>query len=110
MPKPRKLKKLSQADLAETIGSHKSHINRIETGKYNPSLEVLIKIAKALEVSIDYLVSEEEDFKEVTIEDKNLVQRVKMIESLDPEDKQALIRIIDSMLTKKKILTLVTHS
>jgi len=37
-----------------------------------------------------------------------LMERVKLIDSLDEEDKTALIRVIDSMLTKKKILNLVT--
>ena len=100
----------SQTQLAEQIGSHLSHINRIETGKYNPSLDVVQKLAAVFDVSIDYLVSNtEEDFKEVRIEDKSLLERVKLIDSLDKEDKTALIRVIDSMLTKKKILHLITQ-
>ena len=68
------------------------------------------KLASVFDVSIDYLVSDtEEDFKEVRIEDKSLLQRVKLIDSLDKEDKTALIRVIDSMLTKKKILHLITQ-
>lgn len=100
----------SQTQLAEQIGSHLSHINRIETGKYNPSLDVVQKLAAVFDVSIDYLVSNtDEDFKEVRIEDKSLLERVKLIDSLDKEDKTALIRVIDSMLTKKKILHLITQ-
>lgn len=61
-------------------------------------------------MSIDYLVSDTaEDYKEVRIEDKSLLERVKLIDSLDKEDKTALIRVIDSMLTKKKILHLITQ-
>jgi transcriptional regulator with XRE-family HTH domain len=98
----------SQAQLAKQIGSHLSHISRIETGKYNPSLDVVQRLATVFEVSIDYLVSDtEEDFKEVRIVDKSLLERVKLIDSLDKEDKTALIRVIDSMLTKKKILHLI---
>jgi len=36
------------------------------------------------------------------------MERVKLIDSLDEEDKLALIRVIDSMLTKNKILHLIT--
>ncbi len=105
----RKKKGWSQTQLAEQIGSHLSHINRIETGKYNPSLDVIQKLANVFDVSIDYLVSDtDEDFKEVRIEDKELMERVKLIDSLDAEDRTALIRVIDSMLTKKKIMNLVT--
>jgi len=87
-----------------------SHINRIETGKYNPSLDVVQKLATVFDVTIDYLVSDtDEDFKEVRIEDKNLLERVKLIDSLEDDDKTALIRVIDSMLTKKKIFNLITN-
>ena len=97
----RKKKGWSQTQLAEQIGSHLSHINRIETGKYNPSLDVVQKLANVFDVTIDYLISDtDEDFKEVRIEDKELMERVKLIDSLDAEDRTALIRVIDSMLTK----------
>ncbi len=106
----RKKRGWSQTQLAKQIGSHLSHVNRIETGKYNPSLDVVQKLASVFDVSIDYLISDtEEDFKEVRIEDKSLLERVKLIDSLDKEDKTALIRVIDSMLTKKKILHLITQ-
>jgi transcriptional regulator with XRE-family HTH domain len=105
----RKKRGWSQSQLAEQIGSHLSHINRIETGKYNPSLDVVQKLATVFDVTIDYLVSDtDEDFKEVRIEDKNLMERIKLIDSLEEDDKTALIRVIDSMLTKKKILNLIT--
>jgi transcriptional regulator with XRE-family HTH domain len=105
----RKKRGWSQTQLAERIGSHLSHINRLETGKYNPSLDVVQKLAAVFDVTIDYLVSDtDEDFKEVRIEDKNLMERVKLIDSLEEDDKTALIRVIDSMLTKKKILNLIT--
>lgn len=104
----RKKKGWSQTRLAEQIGSHLSHINRIETGKYNPSLDVVQKLANVFDVTIDYLISDtDEDFKEVRIEDKELMERVKLIDSLDTEDRTALIRVIDSMLTKKKIMNLI---
>jgi transcriptional regulator with XRE-family HTH domain len=105
----RKKRGWSQTQLAEQIGSHLSHINRIETGKYNPSLDVVQKLAAVFDVTIDYLVSDtDEDFKEVRIEDKNLMERIKLIDSLEEDDKIALMRVIDSMLTKKKILNLIT--
>jgi transcriptional regulator with XRE-family HTH domain len=106
--KIRKKKGWSQKELGEMIGSHLSHINRIETGKQNPSLEVLIKLADALEVSIDGLVrGSEEDFKEIRLEDKNMAERIKLLNTMDPEDRKAVIRVIDAMLTKKKILRIV---
>jgi transcriptional regulator with XRE-family HTH domain len=101
-------KRWSQTQLTDHIGSP-PHINRIETGKYNPSLDVVQKLAKAFDVTIDYPVSDTaEDLQEVRIEDKNFVQRVKLIDDIE-EDKVALMRGIDSMPTKKQILHLITQ-
>lgn len=109
MKKIRKNKGWSQSDLADKIGIHLTHVNRIEKGKINPSLDVAFKIAGALGVSLDSLISDNEDnFQEVKIEDKDLAQRIKLIDKLEHEDRLALIRVIDSMLTKQKILTLIT--
>lgn len=46
--KVRQQKNMTQEQLAELIGTKKSNISRLESGKYNPSLEMLIKIAQAL--------------------------------------------------------------
>lgn len=107
----RKNRGWSQTQLAEHIGSHLSHINRIETGKYNPSLDVVQKLAAVFDVTIDYLVSETtEDFQEVRIADKGVVERVKLIDALDEEDKIAVMRVIDAMLTRQKILKVLTQT
>jgi len=47
----RKLKKLSQEELAWTAGIGDNQIGRIERGENSPSLDTVFKIAKALEVS-----------------------------------------------------------
>ena len=44
------------------------------------------------------------------IKDKNLMERTKLIDALEENDKTALIWGIASMLTKKKILSLITRA
>ena len=44
----RKEKNLTQKGLAELIGTRQSNISRLESGNYNPSLELLIKISQAM--------------------------------------------------------------
>ena len=48
----RKLKKLSQSDLAEKVGCTTSAISNIETLRAKPSLDLLKKICKELEIEI----------------------------------------------------------
>ena len=44
----RKEKNLTQKELAELVGTKQSNISRLESGNYNPSLELLNKIARAI--------------------------------------------------------------
>ena len=106
----RKKKNWSQADLARKIGAHLTHINRIETGKYNPSLGTVVALAHAFEMPIDQLVLNSDGvFEEIKIEDQPLAQRMKLLNSLTEEDRQVVVKVIDAMLTKKKMLDLLIH-
>ena len=41
----RKAQNVTQEVLAERVGTKKSNISRFESGRYNPSLDFLIKVA-----------------------------------------------------------------
>lgn len=105
--KARKEKGWSQRILAEKIDSDTSYINRIETNKLNPSIAALTKVADALERTLDQLVKNSEDEPEVCIRDKSLAERMRLVDSLDEDDRNALIHMIDTMLTKQRMRELV---
>lgn len=44
----RKEQGMTQENLAELVGTKKSNISRLESGKYNPSLEFMVKVAGGL--------------------------------------------------------------
>ena len=72
----RKRKKLSQETLAEIIDKSSSYISYIETGKKHLSLETLVDIANALEVSADELLSFNIKFRhEVKSEFSSILER-----------------------------------
>ena len=54
-------KDLSQAQLAEAVGVTRQTIGLIESGGYNPTLNLCIAICKTLGKTIDELFWEEED-------------------------------------------------
>ena len=54
----RKAKGLSQSELSELIDKSVGYMSYIETGSNKPSLETLIQIANALDVTIDELLSD----------------------------------------------------
>lgn len=55
----RQKRKLTQKELAEKAGIDLFTLSKIETGATsNPSIETIIKIAKALDVSVNHLMKE----------------------------------------------------
>lgn len=49
-------KKISQTEIAYRCGFDKSNYNTIEAGKRNPTITTLLKIASALEVSLEEIL------------------------------------------------------
>lgn len=56
----RRKKKLTQTQLAEQIGVSRITINKWETGKSTPSVEMLLKLSEYFNVSVDYLLGMED--------------------------------------------------
>ncbi|HLP48549.1 MAG TPA: helix-turn-helix transcriptional regulator [Candidatus Kapabacteria bacterium] len=44
---------LTQEDLAEKMGTRQSAISRLENGNYNPSIDFLFRLAKALNRKVE---------------------------------------------------------
>jgi transcriptional regulator with XRE-family HTH domain len=93
--------------LAQQIDSDHSYMNRVETGKANPSFPILTRIGDALETSLDQLVRSNGDSPEIRIRDESLLERVLLIETLDHDDHGALVQMIDAMLTKIRMRELL---
>jgi len=56
----REVRGLTAVALAQRVGVTPAHISKLETGKGTPSLNLLRKLARALDVDIDMLVGHEE--------------------------------------------------
>ena len=59
MKQARLEKNLSQTELAKIIGVSRQTINMIENGGYNPTIELCIRICRALGVTLNDLFWEE---------------------------------------------------
>lgn len=51
----RTIKELTQEDLANRVGVRRETIMRLENAKYNPLLELAVKISKELDTTIEEL-------------------------------------------------------
>jgi transcriptional regulator with XRE-family HTH domain len=102
---------LSQGELAAKVEINPTHLSRLETGRYQPSVELLKKLSDVFEVTTDSLLgAADEQAPEVKIQNRPLVDRIRLIETLDEADQQALVQVIDSMLTKQKMRQLLNQA
>ncbi|MFA6925219.1 MAG: helix-turn-helix transcriptional regulator [Bacteroidales bacterium] len=101
--KIRESRKLLQKEVAIAAGLHPANYNKTEKGEREPSIDALDKIAKLFNMTVDEIIHFEGKVpKDVTLEDKTTTEQIKLVQQLDEDDKKALFRIINTMVTKSK--------
>jgi transcriptional regulator with XRE-family HTH domain len=93
----RKIKKMSQDELAKKLDVHGAVIGRYERDEVKPSIEMAAAIAEALEVSLDYLVGNTDLLLE-----KSVVNKIVDIQKLGTEDKAHVFAMLDAFLQSHK--------
>ena len=89
----RKRKNLSQSQIGKLIGINGDAYGRYERNEVKPTIEMAVKIAKALEVSLDYLTGTSE------LElDKNTLKRVEEITKLSEKEKDYIFVTLDALI------------
>ncbi len=100
----RKEKGFSQKQLAGLADLNMNLISKYETNNVTPTIESLKKIAKALEISTDYLLFDDAPKDGVTkLKDLSLFEKFKTIENLDEESRRTIENVIDAVIVKKQV-------
>lgn len=94
----RKAKGWSQDKLAKEVGSSRIMIGNYERGENLPSVEMIIKLARIFDVSIDFLLGE----GQLSSLDKDFLKRIEEIQKLDEATKQHLFFLIDNVIQNYK--------
>lgn len=101
--KLREDKDLMQKEVYTAIGLKPAHYNKLEKGLVEPSIEILDKLAAFYGVTIDQIVHLKKSVpKAVVMEDKTSAEQLRLIAQLNDKDKNIVMSIIDTMLTKQK--------
>ena len=89
----RKKKKLSQGELAKLVETSGDVIGRYERDEVKHSIEVVLRRADALEVSLDYLVGKTD------LElDSSTLNRIREVAALPEEDKKQVFMVLDALI------------
>ena len=103
--KLREERNLMQKEIANAVGVHPSNYSKMEKGEREFSIEVIGKLSKYFGLTIDELVYDNRMPEVVKVEDKTATEKIQLISLLNEDDKNAVYRIIDGMLTKTKFQT-----
>ena len=98
LPLTRKQKGLTQQALADAIGIHVSQIKRYESGKSQPSVEALKKIAKTLRVSADSLIFDDDELKV----DSDLALQFEAISNMSKDEQTVIKQLLEGMIIKSE--------
>lgn len=98
----RKGKKISQDKLAKQIGVHGAVIGRYERDEVKPSIEMAVKIANALNVSLDYLVGNTD-----MLLDKDIIAKIQDIQKLSNENKNHVFALLDAFIKQTKLQSIM---
>lgn len=102
----RKASDMNQQDLADKIHIHVTHLSKMENGHLLPSIDIVQRLMKIFAVSADNLLNDTEN-SVVELQNHELNEQLMLINQLDEDEKNALIKIINSMLTKKRMKDLL---
>jgi transcriptional regulator with XRE-family HTH domain len=99
----RKQKGWSQTELAKKIDCSRATLINYEGNKNIPSIDVAAKIAKALGVTLDYLVKDGE-YEQI---DKETLKRLKEIQKLSSENKSHVFALLDAFIKQTKLQSIL---
>jgi len=101
----RKLRKISQKELANQLGFAQNTLSQYETGMHQPDNVTLMKIAEFFDVSVDYLLGKN-DNKEINNKEKTnnkVNELLPDIDDLTPENKEDLRKYYELLKIKQKV-------
>lgn len=84
-------KDMSQKTLAEIASVNLKSLSRYELGTSIPPADIIKKLADALKVSTDTLLSDEK----INIQDKDLLRKFEVIQDMKGETKKTVLNLID---------------
>lgn len=91
--------KVTQKDLAKKLNIAPTTLNGYISNKREPDLETLKKIAKALGVTVDYLLGVEGGMIDLSAKEETLIWQLRR---MTPSQKDVVVELINVMTKKNK--------
>jgi transcriptional regulator with XRE-family HTH domain len=98
----RKQKNWAQKELSALVEIRFQQLNKYESGLNIPPAEMLVKLADALGVTVDFLLTGN-PVEDTPLANSRLFRRFKVLEALAQDDQETVIKVIDAMIAKERM-------
>ena len=105
----RKNKGWSQGQLGKKIGADLQRISKYERGVMLPTMELMVRIAKAFDVSVDFLIRDDKESAVGKIKNQKLLEQLEAINNLPEENLETVVSFLDAFIKRRRFEELV-HS
>ncbi len=103
----RKSKEWSQGQLGKMIGADLQRISKYERGVMWPTMELMVRLAKVFDVSVDYLIRDQENATISKIKNSTLRHQMEEVNDLPDKDQETVISFLDAFIKRRKFEDLV---
>ncbi|MCP4159370.1 MAG: helix-turn-helix domain-containing protein [Deltaproteobacteria bacterium] len=105
-------KEWSQGDLSNKLNIHRMQISTYERGLCIPNTDILLRLAKVFDVSLDYLMfdSQEGNTIKADIKDKELLKQFEELDKLNEETRKIVKEVIDMALWKNRMQEMIAQT
>lgn len=98
----RNQRRWTQKEVAARIGLQLSQFNKYESGMHVPPADKLIQLAELFATTTDYLLTGAvTDAQPIT--NTRLMERFRALTQCEPEEQEAVIRLIDAVIVKHRV-------
>jgi transcriptional regulator with XRE-family HTH domain len=98
----RKERGYTQVELAEKTGVVQVIISDYERGKLRPHPDMIVRLAKAMQISADELLGLSAPQANTPPVNRRFLRRLQAVDKLPKRDQEALLRTIDAFLAARK--------
>jgi len=105
LKKLRESKGLTQQDMADLMHTHRTGYSKMENNQQDIPVDKLVFVAKHFGISVDDIIFFNEKNNvpnEVSMEDTAVLEQLKLINELDNEEKNILLKLIETFVSKKR--------
>jgi transcriptional regulator with XRE-family HTH domain len=93
----------SQEELSKKIETDTRQVSLYENNKVAPSAETIVRISRAFNVSIDFLLIDEMSRRPLSVNDESIFDNTQRLDLFTEDEKKSVFKIIDGLAAKNKL-------